>query len=133
MPGAVRLAAELAAAVLQYCALPEQVAATRLEVAQTVAARSCAYLRCANLEACSGGPAAGEGAGSKKCSACRAVYYCRETCSHADWRGVLGAGSGTHAGSCLEGITGVECPMKGSLKVIMLVSGFLTKQINMLV
>jgi hypothetical protein len=53
--------------------------------AEYAAARSCAYLGCANLAA-EGGPAAGQGHGSKKCSGCRAVWYCGEACQLADWR-----------------------------------------------
>ena len=86
-PANVRLvqqAAALARLLQQYWQLPEQQAAARLELAQAAASRSCAYLACANLGG-SGGPAAGEGEGSKKCSVCR-VSYCGEACSHADWR-----------------------------------------------
>ena len=78
-------AADLGAALLAYYELPDQRAAERLELARIAATRSCAYLRCSNLAA-GGGPAAGEGDGSKKCSACRAVWYCGECCSHSDWR-----------------------------------------------
>ncbi|KAI3433718.1 hypothetical protein D9Q98_003526 [Chlorella vulgaris] len=56
-----------------------------LELAQAATARSCAYLRCANL-AGEGGPAAREGAGSQRCSKCKAAWYCGTACSHADWR-----------------------------------------------
>jgi hypothetical protein len=56
-----------------------------LELAQAAAARSCAYLRCANL-ADEGGPAVGQGAGSQRCSKCRVAWYCGTACSHADWR-----------------------------------------------
>ncbi len=56
-----------------------------LELAQVAATRSCAYLRCANL-AGKGGSAAGQGAGSQRCSKCRAAWYCGTACSHADWR-----------------------------------------------
>lgn len=35
---------------------------------------SCAYLRCANLQK-GGGPAAGQGEGGWKCSACRVCWY----------------------------------------------------------
>ena len=82
--GLVQQAAALARLLQQYWQLPEQQAAARLELAQAAASRSCAYLACANLGG-SGGPAAGEGEGSKKCSVCR-VSYCGEACSHADWR-----------------------------------------------
>ena len=76
---------ELAQAMEAWWQLPAQRAALALEVAQAAAARSCAYLRCANLGG-QGGPAAGQGVGSLKCSACRAVWYCGPACSHADWR-----------------------------------------------
>ena len=56
-----------------------------LELARVAATRSCAFLGCANLRA-SGGPDAGQGVGSLKCAACRAVWYCGTACSHADWR-----------------------------------------------
>ncbi|KAI3433913.1 hypothetical protein D9Q98_003715 [Chlorella vulgaris] len=56
-----------------------------LELAQAAATRSCAYLRCANL-ASEGGPAAGQGAGSQRCSKCKVAWYCGTACSHADWR-----------------------------------------------
>jgi len=69
----------------QHWQAPEQQAADRLELAQAAATRSCAYLRCANLAA-EGGPAAGEGASSKRCGICRSVWYCGTQCSHSDWR-----------------------------------------------
>jgi hypothetical protein len=78
-------AVALAAALQEYFDRPQQQAAPRLDLARTAAASSCAYLRCANLAA-GGGPAAGEGEGSLRCSACRAVWYCGISCSHADWR-----------------------------------------------
>ncbi|KAL4856193.1 Zinc finger MYND domain-containing protein 10 [Chlorella vulgaris] len=56
-----------------------------LELAQASSTRSCAYLRCANL-AGEGGPAAGQGAGSQRCSKCKVAWYCGTACSHADWR-----------------------------------------------
>ena len=56
----------LAAALLAWWRRPEAQPAAALEVAQAAAARSCAYLRCANLRG-EGGPAAGEGAGSMRC------------------------------------------------------------------
>lgn len=46
---------------------PETQATLQLQVAQATAARSCANLRCANLGGCTGGPAAGEGVGAKRC------------------------------------------------------------------
>ncbi|KAL4421394.1 hypothetical protein ABPG75_010685 [Micractinium tetrahymenae] len=81
----VEPAQQVAQLLLQHWAQPEQVAADRLALAQAAAAHSCANLRCANL-GLEGGPAAGEGRGCKRCSACRAVYYCGTACSHADWR-----------------------------------------------
>ncbi|KAI7844719.1 hypothetical protein COHA_001807 [Chlorella ohadii] len=74
-----------ATALLAWWRRPEAQPAAALELAQAVAARSCAYLRCANLGG-EGGLAAGQGAGSQRCSACRAVWYCGTACSHADWR-----------------------------------------------
>ncbi|KAL4859692.1 hypothetical protein ACK3TF_000769 [Chlorella vulgaris] len=56
-----------------------------LELAKAAATRSCAYLRCANL-AGEGGPAAGQGAGSQRCSKCKVAWYCGTACSHADWK-----------------------------------------------
>jgi hypothetical protein len=56
-----------------------------VELAQAAATRSCAYLRCANL-ASEGGPAAGPGTGSQRCSKCKVAWYCGTACSHADWR-----------------------------------------------
>ncbi|PRW44306.1 Zinc finger MYND domain-containing 19 Q7TSV3 [Chlorella sorokiniana] len=67
------------------CLETAQAAAARRQAAQAAAARSCAYLACANM-ACTGGPGARQGEGSRKCSACRAVWYCGTACSHADWR-----------------------------------------------
>ena len=58
--------AELAALMQQYYALPALAAERQLAVAQASAGRSCAYLRCANLGG-EGGPAAGQGVGSKRC------------------------------------------------------------------
>ncbi|KAL4859676.1 hypothetical protein ACK3TF_000754 [Chlorella vulgaris] len=71
----------------QLAALPrrEPQAGDALELAQAAATRSCAYLRCANL-AGEGGPAAGQGAGSQRCSKCKVAWYCGTACSHADWR-----------------------------------------------
>ena len=59
-------AADLAALMQQYYALPAVAAERQLAVAQVAAGRCCAYLRCAHLEG-EGGPAAGEGVGSKRC------------------------------------------------------------------
>ena len=78
-------ARRLAAALLRWWRRPQQEEADRLELAQAAATRSCAYLACANLGA-EGGAGAGEGVGSKRCSGCRAVWYCGTACSHADWR-----------------------------------------------
>jgi hypothetical protein len=75
----------LAQLLWQYWQQPEQQAAARLELAQAAATRCCAYLRCSQLGA-QGGPAAGEGVGSKRCSGCRVTWYCGTACSHADWR-----------------------------------------------
>ena len=62
----VPAARQLGAALLEWWALPKQAGPLRLEAAQAAAARSCAYLRCANLAA-DGGPAAGQGVGSMRC------------------------------------------------------------------
>jgi hypothetical protein len=70
-----------------------QAAQQRLESAQAAATRSCAYLAYANL-ANEGGPAAGEGKGSLRCSSCTMAWYCSTACSHADWR------SGGHRRVC---------------------------------
>ncbi|KAI7835833.1 hypothetical protein COHA_010278 [Chlorella ohadii] len=78
-------ARRLAAALLAWWRRPAAQQAAVLESARAAAARSCAYLRCTNLGG-EGGPAAGQGTGSKCCSACRAVWYCGTACSHADWR-----------------------------------------------
>ena len=78
-------AAPAAAALEAHLSQREQQAAARLELARVAATRSCAFLGCANLRA-SGGPDAGQGEGSLKCAACRAVWYCGTACSHADWR-----------------------------------------------
>ena len=81
----------LAAALLDYWQQPEQAAAGQLEAAQVAAARSCAYLRCANLGG-QGGPAAGQGEGSARCrwAVCISglclsphadAHACRQTCN----------------------------------------------------
>jgi hypothetical protein len=75
----------LAQLLWQHWQQPEQQAAARLELAQAAATRCCAYLRCAQLGA-QGGPAAGEGAGSKRCAGCRTAWYCGIACQRADWR-----------------------------------------------
>ena len=59
-------AAELAALMQQCLALPAVEEERRLAVARAAAARSCAYLRCADV-AGEGGPAAGQGIGSMRC------------------------------------------------------------------
>lgn len=59
-------ATQLAAALLDWWRRPEQQQQDALALAHAAAARSCAYLSCANLGG-SGGPAAGQGAGSKRC------------------------------------------------------------------
>ena len=59
-------AAELAALMQQHLALPAVEEERTLVVARAAAARSCAYLRCANV-AGEGGPAAGQGVGSMRC------------------------------------------------------------------
>ena len=82
----VQPAAQLAAALLQYWQLPEQVAAAQVELARAAATRACSNLRCANLGG-EGGWAAGEGEGSRKCSGCRLAWYCGADCQNADWRG----------------------------------------------
>lgn len=69
----VQPAARLAAALLQHWRQPERQQEDALALALAAAARSCAHLRCANI-AQEGGPAAGEGERSAKCSACRAVW-----------------------------------------------------------
>jgi hypothetical protein len=75
----------LAQLLWQHWQQPEQQAAARLELAQAAATHCCAYLRCAQLGT-QGGPAAGEGAGSKRCSGCHVAWYCGAACQHADWR-----------------------------------------------
>ena len=59
-------ATQLAAALLDWWRRPEQQQQDALALAQAAAARSCAYLSCANLGG-GGGPAAGQGAGSMRC------------------------------------------------------------------
>ncbi|PRW21076.1 transcriptional regulator [Chlorella sorokiniana] len=66
----------LATALLEFWRRPEAAEVGQVELAQAAAARSCAYLGCSNLEL-EGGPAAGEGAGAKRCSA---------ECAKANWR-----------------------------------------------
>ena len=82
---AVSPASQLAAALLEHWGQPEQQQQDALQLAQAGATRSCAYLRCANVGG-EGGPAASQGAGSRRCGQCRAVWYSNTVCSHADWR-----------------------------------------------
>ncbi|PRW20905.1 hypothetical protein C2E21_8584 [Chlorella sorokiniana] len=84
LPAAAKLA-DLLHEWLQPAMQPERHKAARLQLAQAAATRSCAYLHCTNVGG-EGGSAAGQGVGSMRCSACRAVWYCSTTCSHADWR-----------------------------------------------
>lgn len=65
----------LVAALQEWWALPDQVAAAGLEAARAAATRSCANLRCPNL-GLEGGAAAGQGVGCKRCSGCLVSYYC---------------------------------------------------------
>lgn len=69
----------------RFWAQPETMAAANLQRATAATVRSCAHLRCPNL-AFAGGPAAGKGQGSKRCSACRTAWYCSTGCSRADWK-----------------------------------------------
>lgn len=66
-------AARVAQLLERWFELPQQAAGVRLLLAQAAASRACAYLGCANLGG-GGGPFAGEGQGSQRCSACRAVW-----------------------------------------------------------
>ena len=66
-------AAWLAQLLDQWQAEPSALADAQLELAQACATRACAFLRCANLGQ-AGGAAAGEGAGSRKCSGCRVAW-----------------------------------------------------------
>ena len=72
-PQQLRLIRTMAERLQQVWELPEQQEAARVQAAQVAATRSCAYLRCANLGS-GGGPAAGEGSGSSRCSACRVAW-----------------------------------------------------------
>ena len=65
LPAAAKLA-DLLHQWWQPAMQPERHAEARLELAQAAATRSCAYLRCTNLGG-EGGPAAGQGVGSKMC------------------------------------------------------------------
>lgn len=65
----------LTARVLQRVwAEPPHAAAAALQRAEAAVARSCAHLRCANLEGFASGPAAGKGRGCKRCGACRVAW-----------------------------------------------------------
>ena len=64
--------AQLAAHLLASMEQQQGPAERQLAAAQAAATRSCAYLRCANVGG-SGGPAAGEGVGSKKCRCGRGI------------------------------------------------------------
>ncbi len=67
-------AAEAAARLWRaHWQLPAQAVALRLEAARAAATRCCAYLQCSNVGQ-AGGPFAGQGEGSKRCSQCRAVW-----------------------------------------------------------
>ena len=59
-------ARQLAAALLDWWRRPSAQEEQQLQAARAAAARSCAHLGCANLSG-NGGPAAGEGDGSKRC------------------------------------------------------------------
>ncbi|PRW56574.1 Zinc finger MYND domain-containing 19 Q7TSV3 [Chlorella sorokiniana] len=76
---------QLAAADDAYCQLPSQQAALRLELARAAVPRSCAYLRCSNVQA-EGAALMCKGDKGLRCSACHVVWYCGTACSHADWR-----------------------------------------------
>jgi hypothetical protein len=75
----------VAAQIAQAWEASDEAAKQRLRLAQAAATRSCAYLACSNL-AVDGGPAAGQGVGSLRCSGCKVAWYCGTPCSHADWR-----------------------------------------------
>ena len=62
----VQPASELAGLIQQWLQLRGTVVQELLVASQAAAARSCAYLRCANV-AGQGGPAAGQGVGSARC------------------------------------------------------------------
>lgn len=75
-------AAELGALVQQYLEHPLYEADRRRSVMQVVARRCCAYLGCTNVEA-GGGPAARQGAGSRRCR-----------CAAGGWLGTGGLACG---------------------------------------
>jgi len=91
-------AREIAAALLQWYQRPAQRQRDALELAQVAAARSCAFLRCANV-ACIGGPAAGQGEGSKRC---------RWVCVPGGGL-VCGQVDLSKSGACSAGLHGVLC------------------------
>lgn len=69
LPQATRVAQLLE----RWYQLPAQAEPLRLQLARAAGSRACAYLGCANLGG-GGGPFAGEGEGSLRCSACKAVW-----------------------------------------------------------
>ncbi|KAL4443705.1 hypothetical protein ABPG75_011442 [Micractinium tetrahymenae] len=81
---ALPLAMQLAQALQAWWEQPAQQAEARLALAHASAVRACAYLRCANVGA-PGGAEAGQQPGRRRCGGCRALRYCSEACSHADW------------------------------------------------
>ena len=62
----VQPAADLAGLMRQWLQLPATAQQEQLAMSRAAAARSCAYLRCANV-AGQGGPAAGQGIDGKRC------------------------------------------------------------------
>ena len=76
-------AGRVAALVEAYHQQPEQRAAAAVELAQAVATRSCANLRCPNV---AGQGREAEGRPNQRCSACRAVHYCCRECNVVDWK-----------------------------------------------
>jgi hypothetical protein len=78
-------AQQLADALVEWHQQPQQRLSMQLELQRAAAARSCAYLHCAQVTQ-EGGAAAGEGVSSQRCGGCRTVWYCGTACSHADWR-----------------------------------------------
>lgn len=84
----------LALALQRYYELPERQQEGLLELAQAVAVRNCAYLRCADTS----GPPEGERApGQLKCSGCKTVRFCGTACSGAAW---LSGPTGGHKRVC---------------------------------
>jgi hypothetical protein len=76
-------AGRVAALVEAYYQQPEQRAAAALELAQAVATRSCAILRCPNV---AGQGREAEGRPNQRCSACHVVRYCCRKCNVVDWK-----------------------------------------------